>query len=257
MSSRRRLIDTNNEKEIKRIAEEERQQRIRDHDRIRASSQKTIEERKKIIEADLEEQKRKNKEIIAEREKEIKQRNEEHQRVMKEHRQFLKEFRQFMEENKKQSELTIEKIRKSSEQIEAFRKKLTDKQKIDIHIEKLTSYLNNNIGYYEDVMSKIKGERATQMKELVKTLKGYLLEINEIKGIDNKRPRLDLLYIKIEKTDKIKEDLDKSANIITSSGGSKLPVKRRAKPKPKAKPNPKAKPKAKPKTKPRSNKGVR
>uniref|UniRef100_A0A6C0LKL4 Uncharacterized protein n=1 Tax=viral metagenome TaxID=1070528 RepID=A0A6C0LKL4_9ZZZZ len=167
--------------------------------------------------------------------------------MKKETQQRAEEHRRLIEELKKQSELTKEIIKKSSDQIKAFRKKLTDKQKIDIHIEELTSYLNNNIGYYEGVMSKIKGERATQMKELVKTLNGYLLEIKIIKGIDNKRPLLDLLYKKIKETDKIKEDLDKQPTDTPVSGGSKLPVKRRANAKPKAKPKPKS----------RSNKGVR
>lgn len=240
MSSRRRLIDTNNEKEIKRIAEEERQQRIREHDRIRASSQKTIEERKKIREADLEEQKRKNKEIIAEREKERKQRNEEHQRVMKEQRQFMKEIRQFMEENKKQSELTIEKIRKSSEQIEAIQK-FAKNEELNIKIVEHITYLQNCLYI-------LKREEPLR-NNIIKTVEGYMSDIKiiekmKLKDIDIKLERWEILDKKIEK---LHEKLLQTGIDTPATGGSKLPVKRRAKPKPKAKT----------KAKPRSNKGVR
>jgi len=249
MSSRRRLID---EKEIKRIAEEERQQRIRDHDRIRASSQKTIEERKKIREADFEEQKRKNKEIIAEREKEMKQRNEEHQRVMKEHRQFMKELRQFMEENKKQSELTIEKIRKSSEQIEAIQKFAKNEELRNKFIVEHISYLQNCLGVLKQEL-KVKPPPRNNIEWLIETVKKYISELNEIKNMsisdklnnsyerNERNERLDTLKDNIDKLEKVfKQPTDTPA-----TGGSKLPVKRRAKPK------------AKPKAKPRSNKGVR
>jgi hypothetical protein len=214
MSSRRRgmMIDSNNNKVINRIKEEERKE-------IRARGEIVIQERKKIREIDNEKEREARKNSFVEQ---LQENEEEHQRLMEEYKKLIQSAK--------------ETVKQSSDQIKAFRKKLPDKQKIDIHIKELTSYLNNNIGYYEGVMSKIKGERATQMKELVETLKGYLLEIKIIKGIDNKRPLLDLLYQKIKETDKIKEDLDKQPTDTPASGGSKLPVKRRAnaKPKPKA-----------------------
>jgi hypothetical protein len=237
MSSKIRLINSNDDRVINRLKQEEWREKRNQEDRIREKVQIIIQERKKIREIDDEKEREARKEIIA--------------NIKKETQQGAEEHRLNMEKLNQQGELTKEIIKKSSDQIKAFRKKLTDKQKIDIHINELTSYLNNNIDYYEGLIRKIKGEKATPMKELVETLKGYLLEIKIIKGIDNKRPLLDLLYQKIKETDKIKEDLDKSVNIITSSGGSKLPVKRRANAKPKTKP------KAKPKAKPRSNKGVR
>jgi len=228
MSSKRRgmMIDTNKDREIDRLIQKARQE-------IKEKGEIMIQERNEIRKKEFEEEKKERNNKFAEQ---LQKNEEEHQRLMEEFKKLIQSAK--------------ETVKQSSDQIKSFRKQLPDKQKIDIHIEELTSYLNNNIGYYEGVMSKIKDERATQMKELVKTLKGYLHEIKEIKVIDDKRPRLDLLYQKIKETDKIKEDLDKSANIITSSGGSKLPVKRRAKPKTNVV-------KTKPKPKPRSNKGVR
>jgi hypothetical protein len=234
MSSKIRLINSNDDNVINRLKQEKREE-------IRARGKIIIEERKKIRVIDDEKERKERKNSFVEQ---LQKNEEEHQRLMEEYKKLIQSAK--------------ETVKQSSDQIKSFRKQLPDKQKIDIHINELTSYLNNNIGYYEGLIRKIKGEKATPMKELVETLKGYLLEIKIIKGIDNKRPLLDLLYQKIKETDKIKEDLDKSVNIITSSGGSKLPVKRRANAKPKAKPKTNVvKPKAKHKTKPRSNKGVR
>jgi len=103
---------------------------------------------------------------------------------------------------------------------------------------------------------KVKPPPRNNIEGLIKTVEEYISELNIIKNmsmsekLEKSKERiisLNRLNVYIGILDKVlRQPTD-----TTSSGGSKLPVKRRAKP------NAKTKPKAKPKPKPRSNKGVR
>jgi hypothetical protein len=179
-----------------------------------------------------------------------KQIREEHQRDTENHRQFMEEHRQFMEENKKRSELTKELIKKRSDQIKAFRK-YAENEKVNKIIANYIPYLNNCLHILEH-------KEALPRNNLIKTVKEYISEIKiiekmKLEVIDEKLKRWDILDKKIEK---LHSKLLQTTTDTPASGGSKLPVKRRAKPKAKPKTNV-VKPKAKPKPKPRSNKGVR
>jgi hypothetical protein len=264
MSSRRRgmMIDSNNNEVIKRIKEEEQREKRNQEDRIRAIGEIVIQERKKIREIDDEKIRKERKEIIENITKKTQQRAEEHRRLIEELKKQSELTKREVELSKKEIELSKKARKQFSDQIKAF-EKYVENEKVN------NKFIDDNISYLRKCLSvlnqelKVKHPPRNNIEGLIKTVEEYISELNKIKNmsISDKLEKSKERIISLNRLNVDIGILDKVLRQPTdtpASGGSKLPVKRRAKPNPNAKPKTnvvKTKPKPKPKS--RSNKGVR